>query len=273
MSSLVWHSLQLYEYVWSFRDRRLDSWTTITKGSFIFPLVIGYIYVVKVGGPRWMKGRDPYDLKRAILAYNVFTVLANLYVLCRMLSLTYFGGGYSFLCQGVGLSNSERDVAILHLNWWYTFVRIADFMDTFFFVARKKFSHVTQLHVQHHALVVLGAWTWLNFGCDGQVILGVCINAFVHAVMYTYYFLAALGPGVQKYLWWKKYLTTLQIVQLVIISTHMALPIFIDCGYPKSLCYLEIAQLMLGVYMFVDFYLNTYKPAGRSDTSMCAKTK
>lgn len=30
--------------------------------------------------------------------------------------------------------------------------------------------------------------------------------------MYAYYLLAALGPEVQKYLWWKKYLTTLQIV-------------------------------------------------------------
>jgi hypothetical protein len=41
--------------------------------------------------------------------------------------------------------------------------------------------------------------------------LGV-INSFVHIIMYAYYLLAALGPEVQKYLWWKKYLTTLQIV-------------------------------------------------------------
>jgi hypothetical protein len=39
------------------------------------------------------------------------------------------------------------------------------------------------------------------------------INTFVHIIMYTYYLLAALGPTVQKYLWWKKYLTTLQIVR------------------------------------------------------------
>ena len=30
--------------------------------------------------------------------------------------------------------------------------------------------------------------------------------------MYTYYGLAALGPSVQKYLWWKKYLTWVQLV-------------------------------------------------------------
>lgn len=31
--------------------------------------------------------------------------------------------------------------------------------------------------------------------------------------MYSYYFLAALGPGMQKYLWWKKYLTQIQLVR------------------------------------------------------------
>lgn len=31
------------------------------------------------------------------------------------------------------------------------------------------------------------------------------INSFVHIVMYAYYLLAAMGPQVQKYLWWKKW--------------------------------------------------------------------
>lgn len=30
--------------------------------------------------------------------------------------------------------------------------------------------------------------------------------------MYGYYGLAALGPQMQKYLWWKKYLTIIQMV-------------------------------------------------------------
>lgn len=33
------------------------------------------------------------------------------------------------------------------------------------------------------------------------------LNTFVHIIMYTYYMLAAMGPEMQKYLWWKKYLT------------------------------------------------------------------
>lgn len=38
------------------------------------------------------------------------------------------------------------------------------------------------------------------------------LNCVVHVIMYLYYGLTALGPKYQKYLWWKKYLTTIQLV-------------------------------------------------------------
>lgn len=38
------------------------------------------------------------------------------------------------------------------------------------------------------------------------------LNCVVHVIMYTYYGLSAMGPNYQKYLWWKKYLTTIQLV-------------------------------------------------------------
>lgn len=39
------------------------------------------------------------------------------------------------------------------------------------------------------------------------------LNTFVHIVMYSYYLFSALGEQYQKYLWWKKYLTALQMVR------------------------------------------------------------
>ena len=41
------------------------------------------------------------------------------------------------------------------------------------------------------------------------------LNSSVHVVMYLYYFLSAFGPKMQKYLWWKKYITKLQLVSYV----------------------------------------------------------
>jgi len=45
-----------------------------------------------------------------------------------------------------------------------------------------------------------------------QAAYGAWLNSSVHIAMYGYYFLAALGPYMQKYLWWKVYVTRLQIV-------------------------------------------------------------
>lgn len=43
------------------------------------------------------------------------------------------------------------------------------------------------------------------------------MNAFIHVVMYMYYGLAACGPKVQKYLWWKRYLTIMQLVSNTLV--------------------------------------------------------
>lgn len=44
---------------------------------------------------------------------------------------------------------------------------------------------------------------------------GATINSSIHVLMYGYYGLAALGPQMQRYLWWKKYLTIIQMVCFV----------------------------------------------------------
>ena len=49
---------------------------------------------------------------------------------------------------------------------------------------------------------------------------GAMINSFTHVLMYTYYGLSALGPHMQKYLWWKKYLTRVQLVSIVYMKAH-----------------------------------------------------
>ncbi len=51
--------------------------------------------------------------------------------------------------------------------------------------------------------------------------MGAILNSFIHVIMYVYYGLTALGPHMQKYLWWKKYLTCIQLVRCVHESVHI----------------------------------------------------
>lgn len=52
---------------------------------------------------------------------------------------------------------------------------------------------------------------------------GAHMNAAIHVLMYLYYGLAAFGPKIQKYLWWKKYLTIIQMVKCDIFQAKYKL--------------------------------------------------
>jgi elongation of very long chain fatty acids protein 7 len=44
------------------------------------------------------------------------------------------------------------------VTWWYFISKFVDFFDSFFFVLRKKFSHLSTLHVVHHGGLPLFVW-------------------------------------------------------------------------------------------------------------------
>ncbi|CAG2118166.1 unnamed protein product, partial [Medioppia subpectinata] len=38
--------------------------------------------------------------------------------------------------------------------------------------------------------------------------------------MYSYYLLSAFGPQIQPYLWWKRYITRLQLIQFALLIVY-----------------------------------------------------
>lgn len=87
--------------------------------------------------------------------------------------------------------------------------------------------------------------------------------------MYTYYMLAAMGPRVQKYLWWKKYLTLLQMVQFVLVMVHAFQLLFRnDCNYPIYFAYFIGAHAVLFYFLFSNFYKQAYKDKVSVSNSM-----
>lgn len=75
-----------------------------------------------------------------------------------------------------------------------------------------------------------------------SIVVASSLNVFIHVIMYTYYFLAALGPHMQKYLWWKIYLTKLQMVSLNKSRIHSqslssSLPFFIEFAISDAVCH------------------------------------
>lgn len=93
--------------------------------------------------------------------------------------------------------------------------------------------------------------------------VAIVLNLWVHVVMYYYYAMSALGIRV----WWKKYLTTLQISQFVIdvVVIGYAYYSFILSGFDQNVCYGTSTGAIVGLsilfsylLLFVQFYFQTY---------------
>lgn len=144
--------------------------------------------------------------------------------------------------------------------YYYFLSKLIELLDTVFFVLRKKQRQISFLHVYHHGMMPICAWIGVRYVAGGHATLLGWINAFVHIIMYTYYMLSAFGPHVQKYLWWKKYLTSLQLIQFSIILVHNLNLLFwrTDCQFPKFLAFLLTLNAVLFLYLFGSFYVQNY---------------
>jgi len=167
----------------------------------------------------------------------------------------------SWTCEPLDTSNNAVALGLAEAVWSIYILKIVELMDTVIFVLRNKTSQITFLHVLHHALVPITTWYMVAREPGGYNTLFAFLNSFVHIVMYMYYGLAALGPGVQKYLWWKKYITILQIGQFVIMFFLMIrLAIAPPCKVSTDMVALNLLLASLFLGLFLNFFIKSYKP-------------
>ncbi len=122
-------------------------------------------------------------------------------------------------------NSSERDFCV----FWKIFTWM-------WLVYTRKLISMKQCHWSYHSLTILD----LNQYFVGPTyflmlhpikspslftaFFGATINSGIHVLMYGYYGLAAFGPKIQKYLWWKKYLTIIQMVKKTLLIPLKNLP-------------------------------------------------
>ncbi|XP_015607877.1 elongation of very long chain fatty acids protein AAEL008004 [Cephus cinctus] len=248
---------QYTEILTTVSDPRVSDWPLMDSPIPTFVIVVLYLYTVTILGPRLMANRKPFKLRNALVAYNAFQVVFSLGMLYEHLMSGWLLD-YSYKCQPVDYSHNPSALRMASLCWWYFISKFTEFTDTIFFILRKKDSQVTFLHMYHHSLTPLETWICVKFIAGGHGTLGNLINNAVHVVMYGYYMLSAMGPEYQKYLWWKKHLTTVQLVQFFLVFVHSAQALVFDCGYPKLIAALLLLHSAIFFALFSDFYRRAY---------------
>ncbi|XP_035911000.1 elongation of very long chain fatty acids protein 4 isoform X2 [Anopheles stephensi] len=216
-------------------DPVIDAWPLMQTPTPILTITGLYLLFVLWIGPRWMERRKPFEMKYTLIVYNASQVV-------------WTGA------------------------WVYLMLKIFELLDTVFFVLRKKQNQVSFLHVYHHTIMVLFTWFYLKYIPGTQAAFIGVLNSFVHIFMYTYYLLAALGPQTplekrlwdQKYLFWKRYLTTLQLLQFGIMLCYFVLINSMQCQVPRALTYFFVSNITIFLFLFINFYRKAYqkRPVG-----------
>lgn len=238
-------------------DPRVNDWLLMSSPFPTLLICLTYAYCVKVLGPKFMENRKPYKLKTVLIIYNLAQVIFSSWLFYESLMAGWLTH-YSLRCQPVDYSNHPSALRMANGCWWYYISKFTEFLDTIFFVLRKKNDHISTLHVIHHGVMPMSVWFGVKFTPGGHSTFFGLLNTFVHIVMYSYYLLAALGPQMQRYLWWKKYLTTLQMVQFILVMVHAFQLLFIDCNYPKAFVWWIGMHAVMFYFLFSDFYKQTY---------------
>ncbi|KAK0077012.1 hypothetical protein PV325_004561 [Microctonus aethiopoides] len=265
MSNIYNNSMvRFYNHVFhELADPRTKNWFLMSSPVPGASIMFSYLYFVLSWGPRHMEHRKPYKLKNTLIVYNFVQVLLSIWLFWEGLDGAWLRK-YSWKCEPVDFSNSPEALRVARAVYIYFLAKLSELLDTVFFVLRKKEKQVTFLHMYHHTVMPLVGWGATKYYPGGHgTFIGV-INSFVHIIMYTYYLLAALLPQYQEYLWWKKYITTLQMGQFCLAFLHSLQLLIYDCDYPRWSLLLILPNAMFFYFLFSDFYKKAYVPPAQN---------
>ena len=250
----------LNQYWIDCQDPRTKDWFLVDINPLTFSMIMAsYVLFAKSFGPQLMKNREAMQLRPIMLMYNILMVGLNFYFFLLVVVNCNYGRHFIDFKYPDRTDISPRAIWELSIAYWYWWTKFLDLFDTVFFVLRKKYSHITFLHLYHHTCVPLFGWLCLKHNAVmPATTLFALINSFIHTIMYSYYALSALGPQIRPYLWWKRYLTQMQLAQFAFGIFYGTLMIFLQRGYPMFWFYFGLTQPLLFFYLFFDFYKNSY---------------
>ncbi|XP_045464792.1 elongation of very long chain fatty acids protein 4-like [Harmonia axyridis] len=247
--------MAIHEFFERHGDPRTYKYILMDSIWIPFAITIAYLIFVLHIGPRFMKNRKAYDLKKPIMIYNLLQVAMNIY-LCIYVVYAFSQVAIS-KCIEVDYSESERGYRELNCAHLYFINKIIDCADTIFFVLKKSYRQMSFLHIYHHALMINMSWICCKIVGGGQMGWPCVFNCVVHIFMYAYYFATAYNPK-YKEIQMKKYMTQLQLVQFMLVLWIFGTTLFSRCRFNKIMHGLLILEASVFLYLFVKFYYHSY---------------
>ena len=225
---------------------------------YIAPVISGLYLISVFGVQRWMENVKPFNLRGPLTLWNLTLAIFSI----TGVSILLPPAVYSAFTDGVVFAVCHSSVDSSPLMAWFALLfvlsKVVEFGDTIFIVLRK--TPLSFLHWYHHITVLMYSWYGLATKCTaGHWFSG--INFGVHAVMYSYYTLKAMGYRIPSSV--AKSITILQLAQffvglLVIFIGMWARWVGTECGITET--HIAVGLIVYGSYiiLFFHFFYHRY---------------
>lgn len=265
--------LYINDYYYEKIDVRVRDYPLMQSPIDMTVILLTYVFFSVCAGPRLMANRKPFHLNSAMVIYNLSMVLFNAYIVYEFL-MSGWATTFTWRCDLIDTSSTPEAFRRVRVAWMFYISKYIELLDTVFFVLRKKQSQITFLHVFHHSVMPWSWWWGVTLTpAGGMGTFHPMVNSAVHVIMYFYYGLSAAGPRFQKYLWWKKYMTAIQLIQFILVSIHITQYYFMErCDYQFPL-WIHLIW-MYGVFFFIlfsHFWVQAYMKGKRLPASHSPK--
>ncbi|CAG2103169.1 unnamed protein product [Medioppia subpectinata] len=276
-----------YSFVFRFErdfDYKPRAQWMATNWTQAFYWSAAYLAVV-FGGQHLMSRRKPFGLRTALVVWNLclalFSVAGTLRTVPELVHVVRHLGFERSVC-----SNSFHTSVPVASFWSWLFIlsKAPELGDTVFVVLRKQ--RLLFLHYYHHVTVLL--FTWYSYADEASAGRWyIDMNYSVHALMYSYYALRALGFRVHRAV--AMTITSAQIAQMLVgskrrnHSNHNTINTLSIAAYVTAYalrakladaeCRISLSTIVAGLAMyfsyfllFANFFIKTYfkKSCGRS---------
>merc|ERR1712159_474168 len=213
---------QLLDY---FSDGRTFEATKDWFGAsleFAAVLTAAYLAFVAVGSFIMSRKEEPVAIPMTVgMVYNYLQVALCSYMFIES-GLIAYREGYSMVpCNTFNAQKPAADNVV----WIFYLSKALDFFDTVQIILGQKWRQLSFLHVYHHSSIFFIYWLNLRLNYDGDIYLTVVLNGAIHSIMYLYYFVSLHTSNI----WWKPYVTKLQLVQFFCMLTQATMMLATGC--------------------------------------------
>lgn len=244
----------------------IPSQTPLSTPGVVLGCMTGYLAILWVG-QKLMEDRKAMQFKTLFMFHNLLLSAGSGLLLALMLEeivpIVYNHGFFYAICHHNAWTPKLEFYYMINYLFKYW-----EFGDTFFLVVKKK--PLAFLHVFHHSATMLLCYTQLG-GRTSVSWVPIVANLTVHVLMYYYYLMATAGFKI----WWKKYLTGLQISQFVVdlfvvyfaaysyfVTEYFhGLPSMGSCAGSEGAAVMGCGLLTSYLFLFIAFYRKTYNSA------------